>query len=53
MIKNPWGDAELTFYRNGKKSKNISGKLLTLTSKAGETLTLVPRGKQLVVKEIF
>jgi hypothetical protein len=53
MIKNPWGDAVLTLYRNGKKSKNISGKLLTLTSKGGETLTLVPKGKQLEVKEIF
>jgi hypothetical protein len=53
MIKNSWGDAELTLYRNGKKSKNISGKLLTLTSEAGEILTLVPKGKQPVVKEIF
>jgi hypothetical protein len=53
MIKNSWGDAELTLYRNGKKSKNISGKLLTLTSEAGEILILVPKGKQPVVKEIF
>jgi hypothetical protein len=53
MIKNPWGDVELTLYRNGKKSKNISGKLLTLTSKTGETLTLVPKGKQLVAREIL
>jgi hypothetical protein len=53
MIKNPWGDTELTLYRNGKKSKNISGKLLTLTSEAGETLTIIPKGKQLISKEIL
>jgi hypothetical protein len=41
----------LAIFKN--KSKNISGKLLTLTSKAGETLTLVPKGKQLVTKEIL
>ncbi|GHT05898.1 hypothetical protein FACS189423_10550 [Bacteroidia bacterium] len=47
LIQNPWGTEELTVYRNGKKSKNISGKLLSLPSKSGELITLVPKGEKL------
>ncbi|MDR0845124.1 MAG: DUF5703 domain-containing protein [Tannerella sp.] len=53
LIQNPWGEDELTVYRNGKKSKNISGKLLTLPSKSGELITLVPKGENLPSKEIL
>ena len=52
VVQNPWGEAELTVYINGKKSKNTSGKLLTLPSKIGETITLVPKGGKLITKEI-
>jgi hypothetical protein len=52
LVQNPWGTDELTVYRNGKKSKNISGKLLTLPTKSGEVLTLVPKGEKLPSKNI-
>jgi hypothetical protein len=53
LVQNPWKEDELTVYRNGEKSKNISGKLLTLPSKVGETIILVPKGKKLPNKEVF
>ncbi|MDR0430826.1 MAG: hypothetical protein LBH58_10165, partial [Tannerellaceae bacterium] len=53
LVQNPWEEDELTVYRNGKKSKNISGKLLTLPSKVGETIILVPKGKKIPTKEVF
>lgn len=53
LVKNPWGESELTIYRNSKKIKNVSGKLLTLNSKIGDIIVLVPRGKKLFKKEIF
>jgi hypothetical protein len=53
LVQNPWGEDELTVFRDGKKSRNMSGKQLTLPSKAGETITLVPKGGALPNKEIF
>ena len=53
LVKNPWGESELTIYRNSKKTGTVSGELLTLNSKIGDTIVLVPRGKKLVTKEIF
>jgi hypothetical protein len=52
QVKNPWPGTEVTLYRDGKKANNIAGELLVITSKAGETISLVPKGKKLVVKEI-
>ncbi|MDR1407137.1 MAG: DUF5703 domain-containing protein [Tannerella sp.] len=53
LLRNPWGEDELTVYRNGKKSGNMSGLQLTLPAKAGETITLVPKGGTLPAKEVF
>lgn len=52
-VENPWNEGEVTLYINGKKTKNISGKLLTLSTKQGERLTIAPRGKNLSEKEIL
>ena len=53
LVKNPWGESELTIYRNSKKTGTVSSELLTLNFKIGDTIVLVPRGKKLLTKEIF
>jgi hypothetical protein len=52
-IQNPWLGTDITLYRDGKRSKNISGKLLVLSAEIGETLTIAPKGKKLMPKEIL
>jgi hypothetical protein len=52
-VMNPWPETEITLYNNGKKVKNISGKLLVIDTKNGETLTIAPMGKTLLPKEIL
>jgi hypothetical protein len=52
-IQNPWPGTDIVLYRDGKKSKNISGKLLVLSAEIGETLTIAPKGKKLRPKEIL
>ena len=52
-IQNPWPGTAITLYRNGKISKNITGSLLVFSTKSGETLTIVPKGKKLGIKEIL
>ena len=52
LVQNPWESKELTVYRDGKKSKNMSGKLLALPSKAGEIITLVPKDAPLPKIEV-
>jgi hypothetical protein len=51
-MQNPWPDGDVTLYRNGKIGETISGKLLDFSTTAGETITLVPKGKTLVEKKI-
>ena len=41
----PWPDGDETVYRKGKAMGGLSGKLLTLSTTAGERLALVPRAK--------
>jgi len=43
-IKNPWGAAEITLWRDGQQAENVSGETLTFDTKAGETIVLVPKG---------
>jgi hypothetical protein len=45
VLQNPWPDGDATVYRNGKAMEGVSGKLLTLSTTAGERLALVPKGK--------
>jgi len=46
-IKNPWGDAAVTLYRNGRKAEDVKGALLTFTTSRGEDVVLVPEGTSL------
>jgi len=52
QVQNPWPEKELTLYCNGKKINNISGSLLVISTKIGDTISLVQKGNALVVKEI-
>ena len=52
LVQNPWPGKELTVYRNGKQSRNMTGNVLTLTSKVGERITLTPKGAPLPNKDI-
>ena len=45
VLQNPWPDGDATVYRNGKAMEGVSGKLLTVSTTAGERLALVPKGK--------
>jgi hypothetical protein len=46
-LQNPWGEAELSLYRNGRSPEAVSGRLLMIATVAGETVTLVPQGQSL------
>ena len=52
IVQNPWPDTEATVYRNGKVAESHSGKLFTLSTTAGERLTLVPKGKVPAAKNV-
>jgi hypothetical protein len=49
-VQNPWAEAPLTLYRNGKEAETIFGRLLEIPTTAGETVTLVPQGQPLPEK---
>jgi hypothetical protein len=44
-LLNPWPAAEITVCRNGQAAEGVAGKLLTLSTTAGERVALVPKGK--------
>jgi hypothetical protein len=52
IVQNPWPDTEATVFRNGKAADSLSGKLLTLSTTAGERLVLVPKGKTPVARAV-
>jgi hypothetical protein len=43
-IRNPWPDAAVTVYRDGRKAEDLSGPLHTIETRAGEILVLVRAG---------
>jgi hypothetical protein len=43
-LKNPWGKNEVTLYRGGKKSENLSGGLLKFETTKGGRIVVVPAG---------
>ncbi len=45
VLQNPWPDTQAAVYRNGVAAESLSGKLLTLSTTAGERAALVPKGK--------
>ena len=43
-LSNPWPGKTLSLYRNGKKAEDLSGTLITFSTKPGEIVTIVPSG---------
>jgi hypothetical protein len=50
VVQNPWGESELTQYNNGKKVRNVSGKLLVINTIKGDVIAIMPKGKPLMEK---
>jgi hypothetical protein len=48
QLTNPWGEASVTVYRNGKPAETVSGTTLGLHTGKGESLIFVPAGGPLV-----
>lgn len=45
LLQNPWPDGGATVYRNGGAAEGVWGRMLTLSTAAGERLVLVPKGR--------
>ena len=45
-LANPWGQGNVTLYRNGAKAEDLSGEVLTFPTAKGETVVIVPRGSE-------
>jgi hypothetical protein len=43
-LANPWGEAAVTIYRNGRKAEDASGAVVTVKTAKGETIVIVPQG---------
>jgi glycosyl hydrolase family 95 len=43
-LRNPWGDSEVTFYRDGKQSEKHRGSLLRFPTRKGERIVVVVSG---------
>jgi hypothetical protein len=52
LLQNPWPDGVVTVYRNSRVAEDVSGKLLTLSTAAGEDLTLAHKGQVPVAKTL-
>jgi hypothetical protein len=43
-LRNPWGEASVQVWRDEKRAETLAGKLLTLQTRVGETVRVVPGG---------
>jgi len=43
-LRNPWGEAPVQVWRDGKAAEALEGTQLTLETRGGETVRVVPRG---------
>jgi hypothetical protein len=43
-LRNPWGEGEVTLYRDGKKSETLRGSLLQFPTRKGERVVVVTSG---------
>ena len=43
-LRNPWGEAEVTLYRDGRKWKNMMGSLLKFETRKNQVFVIVPKG---------
>jgi hypothetical protein len=46
-LRNPWGTAAVTLYRDGKRAQDIEGELLTFPTRKGENIVVAPKGTAL------
>ena len=52
-LRNPWPDTTVTLYRNGTKTEDLSGSLLTFPTAKGETVSVVVKGMKVTRKEVL
>ncbi len=45
-LANPWGEGDVTLYRNGTKAEGLSGATLVFTTGKDETIVIVPSGTE-------
>ena len=45
-LANPWGQSEVTLYRDGKKAEDLSGATLAFPTGKSETVVIVPKGSE-------
>lgn len=43
-LRNPWGETEMTLYRDGRKSESLTGSLFKFSTGQGESIVLVQPG---------
>ena len=43
-LRNPWLGLPVTLYRNGEQAEDLTGSLLVFSTRAGETVVLMPEG---------
>ena len=43
-LRNPWPQGAVTLFRDGRKSEQLEGPLLTFATRRGETITVAPSG---------
>lgn len=53
LARNPWPDTTVTLYRNGNKTEDLSGSLLTFPTVKGEIVSVVPKGLKPPQKEVL
>jgi alpha-L-fucosidase 2 len=46
-LRNPWGSAGVTLYRDGKKAQDLDGELLAFPTRKGEDIVVAPKGTAL------
>ena len=46
LLRNPWGDTDVTLYRNANKAEDLSGETLTFQMQKEETIVVVPKGSK-------
>jgi hypothetical protein len=52
-LVNPWENTEVTLYRDGNKTEDLSGTTLTFPTKKSETIIVVPKDSELSRKRIL
>jgi hypothetical protein len=41
-LRNPWGDSQITVYREGWKTESLNGPLVRFQTRKGENIVIVP-----------